>query len=433
MATISSIKAREIFDSRGTPTVEVDVFLDDGSFGRAAVPSGASTGIYEAVELRDDGEKRLGGKGVTKAVANVTSMLLPALKGMTAEQRSVDQKMIEVDGTPNKGKVGANAILGVSMALSKAIAVSTKQPLYQYFRGLSSTVPAQYWMPVPMINVLNGGKHAEKSSDFQEFMIIPAGATSFRQAMDMAAEVFQALKKNLHKAGYATTVGDEGGFAPSLGNNRAPLEQLVEAVKASGYVLGTDILIALDVASSELFNPSADGGKYNLASENKILSGDELIAMYEEWVNAYPIVSIEDGLDQDAWEDYAKLTARLGSKVQLVGDDLFVTNVERLQRGITEKVDNSILIKLNQIGTVTETVDAIDLARKNGFTAIVSHRSGETEDSTIADFVVGLSTGQIKTGSMSRSDRMAKYNQLLRIEEELGDKATYPGKAVFNR
>lgn len=429
MATISNIKAREIFDSRGTPTVEVDVFLDDGSFGRAAVPSGASTGIYEAVELRDDGEKRLGGKGVTKAVANVTSMLLPALKGMTAEQRSVDQKMIEIDGTPNKGKVGANAILGVSMALSKAIAASTKQPLYQYFRNLSSTVPTDYWMPVPMINVLNGGKHAEKSSDFQEFMIIPAGATSFRNAMDMAAEVFQALKKNLHKAGFATTVGDEGGFAPSLGNNRAPLEQLVEAVKASGYVLGTDILIALDVASSELFKD----GKYNLASEGKVLSGEELISMYEEWVNAYPIVSIEDGLDQDAWEDYAKLTARLGSKVQLVGDDLFVTNVERLQRGINEKVDNSILIKLNQIGTVTETVDAIDLARKNGFTAVVSHRSGETEDATIADFVVGLSTGQIKTGSMSRSDRMAKYNQLLRIEEELGDKAKYPGKAVFTR
>lgn len=429
MATISSIKAREIFDSRGTPTVEVDVFLNDGSFGRAAVPSGASTGIYEAVELRDEGEKRLGGKGVMKAVANVTSLLLPALVGMEASQRNVDQKMIEVDGTPNKGKVGANAILGVSMALSKAIAASTKQPLYQYFRSLSSTVPADYWMPVPMINVLNGGKHAEKSSDFQEFMIVPAGATSFRQAMDMAAEVFQALKKNLHKQGFATTVGDEGGFAPSLGNNRAPLEQLVQAVQASGYVLGTDILIALDVASSELFKD----GKYNLASEGKVLTGDELITMYEEWVNAYPIVSIEDGLDQDAWEDYAKLTARLGSKVQLVGDDLFVTNVKKLERGIAEKVDNSILIKLNQIGTVTETVDAIDLARKNGYTAIVSHRSGETEDATIADFVVGLSTGQIKTGSMSRSDRMAKYNQLLRIEEELGDKAKYPGKAVFNR
>ncbi len=429
MATISSIIAREIFDSRGTPTIEVDVRLDDGSFGRAAVPSGASTGIYEAVELRDDGEKRLGGKGVRKAVANVSSMLLPALKGMTAEQRSVDQKMIEVDGTPNKGKVGANAILGVSMALSKAIAASTKQPLYQYFRSLSKTVPADYWMPVPMINVLNGGKHAEKSSDFQEFMIIPAGATSFRQAMDMAAEVFQALKKNLHKAGFATTVGDEGGFAPSLGNNRAPLEQLVQAVQAAGYTLGTDILIALDVASSELFKD----GMYHLASEGKVVSPTDLIAMYAEWVSAYPIVSIEDALDQDAWADYATLTAKLGDKVQLVGDDLFVTNVERLQRGINEKVDNSILIKLNQIGTVTETVDAIDLARSNGYTAIVSHRSGETEDSTIADFVVGLSTGQIKTGSMSRSDRMAKYNQLLRIEEELGDKAKYPGKAVFTR
>ncbi|MEP7167227.1 MAG: phosphopyruvate hydratase [Candidatus Woesebacteria bacterium] len=429
MSTIASIHAREIFDSRGTPTIEVDLTLEDGSFGRAAVPSGASTGIYEAVELRDVGEKRMGGKGVRKAVANVTELILPALKGMEANQRIVDQKMIEVDGTPNKGKVGANAILGVSMALSKAIAVSTKQPLYAYFRSLSSTVPAEYWMPVPMINVLNGGKHAEKSSDFQEFMIVPAGATSFRQAMDMAAEIFMALKKNLHTQGFSTTVGDEGGFAPSLGSNRAPLEQLVEAVKASGYTLGTDIFIALDVASSELYKD----GKYILASENKTVTPDELIAMYEEWVKAYPIVSIEDGLDQDAWGDYAKLTAKLGATVQLVGDDLFVTNVERLQRGITEKVDNSILIKLNQIGTVTETVDAIDLARKNGYTAIVSHRSGETEDSTIADFVVGLSTGQIKTGSMSRSDRMAKYNQLLRIEEELGDKAIYPGKKVFIR
>lgn len=429
MASIASIIAREIFDSRGTPTVEVDLTLDDGSFGRAAVPSGASTGAHEAVELRDDGEKRLGGKGVRKAVANVTEFLLPALKGMEAVQRTVDMKMIEVDGTPNKGKLGANAILGVSLALSKAIAVSQKKPLYEYFRSLSTTVPNEYWMPVPMINILNGGKHADKSSDFQEFMIVPVGATSFRQAMDMSAEVFQALKKNLHTAGFATTVGDEGGFAPSLTSNKAALDEIVKAVEKTGYTMGEEIAIAMDVASSEFFS----NGKYELASESKTLSGDEMISLFEQWVSEFPIVSIEDGLDQDAWGDYAKLTAKLGNKVQLVGDDLFVTNVERLQRGIQEKVDNSILIKLNQIGTVTETVDAIDLARKNNYTAIVSHRSGETEDTSIADFVVGLSTGQIKTGSMSRSDRMAKYNQLLRIEESLGSKAIYPGKKVFGR
>ncbi len=426
MANILSVTAREIFDSRGTPTVEVDLTLDDGSFGRAAVPSGASTGIYEAVELRD-GEQRVGGKGVRKAVSNVTEFLLPAVKGMEAEQRVVDQKMIEVDGTPNKGKIGANAILGVSMALSKALAVSRKQHLWEYFRSLSTTAPSEYRMPVPMINILNGGKHADKSSDFQEFMIMPVGARSFRHAMDMAAEVFMALKKNLHKAGFATTVGDEGGFAPSLGTNRAALEEIVKAVQASGYKLGDDIAIAMDVASSEFF---ADG-KYTLASENKVLSADELIAVYEQWVQEFPIVSIEDGLDQDGWVDYKKLTEKIGNKVQLVGDDLFVTNVERLQRGINEKVGNAILIKLNQIGTVTETVDAIDLARKNGYNAIVSHRSGETEDTTIADFVVGLSTGQIKTGSMSRTDRIAKYNQLLRIEEALGTSALYSGKNIF--
>ncbi len=429
MPSISSIIAREVFDSRGTPTVEVDLTLDDGSFGRAAVPSGASTGAYEAVELRDEQDKRLGGKGVKTAVKNVTELLLPALKGMEAEQRSVDQKMIEVDGTPNKGKVGANAILGVSMALSKALAVSKKQPLYEYFRSLSSTVPSEFWMPVPMINVLNGGKHADKSSDFQEFMIMPVGATSFRNAMDMAAEIFMVLKKNLHKAGFATTVGDEGGFAPSLGSNQAALDELVKAVEGAGYTLGDQVAIALDVAASEFYSD----GKYSLASENRTLTGDEMIALFEEWVGKYPIVSIEDGFDQDAWEDYAKLTAKIGSTVQLVGDDLFVTNVERLQKGIDQKVGNAILIKLNQIGTVTETVDSIDLARKNGYNTIVSHRSGETEDTTIADFVVGLSTGQIKTGSMSRSDRMAKYNQLLRIEEELGSKAKFPGKSIFEK
>lgn len=429
MANIQHIVAREIFDSRGTPTVEVDVILDDGSFGRAAVPSGASTGIYEAVELRDESDKRLGGKGVRTAVANVTNELLPALKGMVAEQRSVDMKMIEIDGTENKGRIGANAILGVSMALSKAIAASTKQPLYAYFRTLSSTVPADYVMPVPMMNVLNGGKHADKSSDIQEYMIVPVGATSFRGAMDMGASVFMALKKILAKEGFATTVGDEGGFAPSLGNNQAPLEKIKQAVEAAGLVLGKDIMIAIDAASSELFKD----GAYVLASEGKTLSTQEMIAMYTSWADAYPIVSLEDALDQDAWDGYKQLTSVLGKRLQLVGDDLFVTNIKKLQQGIDSQVDNSILIKLNQIGTVTETVDAIDLARRNGYTAVVSHRSGETEDTTIADFVVGLSTGQIKTGSLSRTDRMAKYNQLLRIEEALGSQATYPGMSVFKR
>jgi enolase len=423
MPTIQNIIAREIFDSRGTPTVEVDVVLDDGSFGRAAVPSGASTGAYEAVELRDEGEKRLGGKGVRTAVANVTSILLPALKGMEADQVAVDEKMIEVDGTPNKGKVGANAILGVSMAVSKALATSRGQHLWEYFRTLSSTVPSEYWMPVPMMNILNGGKHASKSSDFQEFMVMPVGAQTFRGAMDMGAEIFMALKKILSKEGYSTTVGDEGGFAPSLGTNQAALDKIEQAVSAAGYRLGEDVMIALDVAASELF----EDGTYNLISENRVLTGSEMIELYGEWVSKYPIISIEDALDEDAWQDYQNLTSKLGTQVQLVGDDLFVTNVERLQRGIDEKAGNAILIKLNQIGTVTETVRSIDLARSHGYRAIVSHRSGETEDSTIADFVVGLSTGQIKTGSVSRTDRMAKYNQLLRIEEALGDKAVYPG------
>lgn len=423
MPKIQNIIAREIFDSRGTPTVEVDLVLDDGSFGRAAVPSGASTGAYEAVELRDDGEKRLGGKGVRTAVANVTSLLLPELRGMEVEQVLVDSKMIEIDGTPNKGKVGANAILGVSMALSKALASSRKQALWEYFRTLSSTVPSEYWMPVPMMNFLNGGKHASKSSDFQEFMVMPVGAKSFREAMDMGAEIFMALKKILSKEGFSTTVGDEGGFAPSLGSNQAALDKIEQAVTAAGYTLGEDVQIALDVAASELFQD----GVYHLASENKKLTGTEMIELYANWVEKYPIISIEDSFDEDAWQDYQTMTEKLGSKVQIVGDDLFVTNVERLQKGIDQKAANAILIKLNQIGTVTETVKAIDLARSHGFRAVVSHRSGETEDSTIADFVVGLSTGQIKTGSVSRTDRMAKYNQLLRIEEALGDKAVFPG------
>lgn len=428
MATISDIKAREIFDSRGTPTVEVDLYLDDTSMGRAAVPSGASTGAYEAVELRDD-EKRHGGKGVQKAVTNVHDILLPALKGKEADQVAIDELMIELDGTPNKSKIGANAILGVSMALSKALAIHRKQPLWEYFRGLSTTVPTDYVMPVPMMNILNGGKHADKSTDIQEFMIMPVGADSFKEAVSMGAEVFAALKKVLKKEGFATQVGDEGGFAPSLKSNKDALKMIKVAVEAAGYELGKDIVIALDVAASEL----CEEGVYCLISEDRKLSTDEIIDAYAEWADEYPIMSIEDALDEDDWDGYKKLTKKLGSNIQLVGDDLFVTNVERLQRGITEKAGNAILIKLNQIGTVTETVRAIDLARQNNMNAIISHRSGETEDVTIADFSVGLSTGQIKTGSMSRSDRVAKYNQLLRIEEELGDRATFPGVSIFKK
>jgi len=427
MSNISTLTAREIFDSRGTPTVEVDLTLEDGSFGRAAVPSGASTGIHEALELRDKDEKRLGGRGVCQAVGHVKTEILSAIQGMEAEQRTVDQKMIELDGTPNKGRLGANAILGVSMALSKAVAMSQKRPLWEYFRSLSLTTPSEYIMPVPMMNILNGGRHASKSSDFQEFMIMPVGATTFSQAMEMGVNVFSSLKKLLGREGFATTVGDEGGFAPSLGRNVAALERIEEAVQDAGYVLGQQIMIAIDVAASEFFRD----GKYNLASESRVLTAEELTQLYEEWVKKYPIASIEDPFDQDGWGDYAELNRRIGDHIQLVGDDLFVTAVERLQKGIQEKAANAILIKLNQIGTVTETVDAIDLARRNGYRAIVSHRSGETEDTTIADFVVGLSTGQIKTGSLSRTDRIAKYNQLLRIEEALGDQAMYPGMAAL--
>lgn len=423
MAKISNIIAREVYDSRGTPTVEVDVFLDGGEMGRAAVPSGASTGIYEAVELRDGGTRLLG-KGVLKAVENVNKEISRALVGREFEQQSLDDALIALDGTENKGRLGANAILGVSMAFAKANAKLKKLKLYEYFRLLSVTAPKEWVMPVPMMNVLNGGKHAEGASDLQEYMIMPIGAKSFKQAMEMGASVFMHLKKILHDKHLPTTVGDEGGFAPALGDNRKPLELISEAVAKAGFKLGTDISIALDVAASELYKE----GKYVILESASGVSSAEMIEMYAKWAEEFPIISIEDGLDQDDWDGYAKLTEKLGKKVQLVGDDLFVTNVKKLQQGIDSNVGNSILIKLNQIGTVSETVAAIDLARKNGYTAIVSHRSGETEDTTIADFVVGLSTGQIKTGSMSRSDRMAKYNQLLRIEEELADKAVYLGK-----
>lgn len=425
MSKIATIIGREILDSRGNPTVEVDVTLKDGSFGRAAVPSGASTGSHEAVELRD-GEKRYNGKGVAKAVANVNTELRKALVGKEWTQSTIDKKMIELDGTPNKGRLGANAILGISMAFSKAMAQSLDISLYRYFNKIAKTKNT-IQLPVPMMNILNGGKHAENSTDLQEFMIMPVGAPSFKEALRYGAEIFHALKKILHDKKMSTSVGDEGGFAPSLGSNEAALEVIMEAIKKAGYTPGKDIAIAIDAASSELYKD----GKYHLASENKILSSAEMVDLYASWCEKYPIVSIEDGLHEDDWDGYAIMTKKLGKKIQIVGDDLFVTNIERLKMGIDKGVGNSILIKLNQIGTVSETIDSINMAKKAGYTSIISHRSGETEDATIADFVVGTGTGQIKTGSLCRSDRVAKYNQLLRLEEALGKKAVYRGKAVF--
>ncbi len=428
MAKIQQIHAREILDSRGTPTIEVDLRLDDGSFGRAAVPSGASTGSHEALELRDN-DTRYQGKGVQQAVHNVNDTIAKELEGKEAEQHIIDTFLIQLDGTPTKSQLGANAILGISMALAKAVANSRQQALYDYFRGLSKTAPKDYVMPVPMMNVLNGGKHADQSTDVQEFMIMPVGAKSFSEALRMGAEIFGALKKELKKQDFSTTVGDEGGFAPSLKANEAALELLATATKEAGYRFGDDVVVALDVASSELY---ADD-KYDLAREKRQLTADEMIVLYESWCEKYPIQSIEDPLDESAWDGYTTMTEKLGDKLQIVGDDLFVTNTKFLQKGIDQKAGNAILIKLNQIGTVTETIQAIDLARENGFNAIISHRSGETEDTTIADLAVGLGTGQIKTGSLSRTDRIAKYNQLLRIEEELGEKATYPGKSIFGK
>jgi enolase len=425
MPKIKSIVAREIIDSRGNPTVEVDVTLKDGSFGRAAVPSGASTGSHEAVELRD-GDKRYGGKGVMKAVKNTNTAIAKALVGKDWDQRKLDEAMIKLDGTKNKGKLGANGILGVSMAFSKAAAASAKMPLYKYFNKVSKTKELVQ-LPVPMMNIINGGKHAENSTDFQEFMIMPVGAKSFKEALRMGAETFHALKKILHDRKLATTVGDEGGFAPSLPSNEAAIQVVLEAIAKAGYTAGKDIMIALDVAATELYKD----GKYHLEREGRTLSSEELVAFYEDWCSKYPIISIEDGLAEDDWAGYKLLTEKLGKKVQIVGDDLFVTNIERLGRGIQEKVGNSILIKLNQIGTVSETIDSVNMAHKAGYTAIISHRSGETEDVTIADFVVGTGTGQIKTGSLSRTDRVAKYNQLLRLEEQLGKMALFRGKKVF--
>ena len=424
--TIKKVFAREIIDSRGNPTVEVDVELENGSVGRAAVPSGASTGAHEAVELRDGDKTRYGGKGVLKAVSNVNLILSKELVGNQLDQAGLDKKMIVIDGTPNKGAVGANAILGVSLAFARAAAVCEKKPLYQYFFDISQTGKPMT-MPVPMMNFLNGGKHGLDSTDFQEFMIIPAGAPNFVEALRYGAEIFHVLKKILAERGLTTAVGDEGGYSPSLASNQAALDLIVEAIQKAGYTPGKDVYIALDVASTELY----ENGKYNLKTENLSLTSAELVELYAQWVDKYPIISIEDGLAEDDWEGWKLLTERLGSKLQLVGDDLFVTNTERLNRGINEKSGNAILIKLNQIGTVTETIDAIAMANKAGFNAIVSHRSGETEDTTIADFVVGLGCGQIKTGSLSRSERIAKYNQLIRIQEELSSNAGYPGVGIF--
>lgn len=423
---IKSVRAREILDSRGNPTVEVDVTLKDGSFGRAAVPSGASTGSHEAVELRDGDKSRHNGKGVEKAVKNVNTIVAKAITNKSFDQTGIDQTMINLDGTENKGRLGANAILGVSMAFARATAQSQKISLYKYFNKIGKTKNT-IQLPVPMMNILNGGKHAEKSTDFQEFMIMPIGAKSFKAALQCGAEIFHSLKKILHERGLATTVGDEGGFAPSLSSNEEAVKIILEAVEKAGYVAGKDVALALDVAATELYKD----GVYHLTCENRTLTSEEMVNFYIDWCSKYPIVSIEDGLAEDDWEGYKLMTAKLGKKVQIVGDDLFVTNIARLKMGIEKNVGNSILIKLNQIGTVSETIDAINMAKKAGYTSIISHRSGETEDTTIADFVVGTGTGQIKTGSLSRTDRVAKYNQLLRLEEELGNKAVYRGSKVF--
>jgi enolase len=423
MAEIDLIVGREILDSRGNPTVEADVHLRDGSFGRASVPSGASTGEHEAIELRDGDKKRYQGKGVLQAVEAINAVLARELGGRDAgEQSRIDGLMIAIDGTANKGKLGANAILAVSMAVCRAAARSAHLPLYRYLGGLQARR-----LPVPMMNILNGGAHADNTVDFQEFMIMPVGPETFSDALRMGVETFHTLKKVLKDRGYSTSVGDEGGFAPSLKSNVEAVELILEAIEQAGFSPGHDICLALDPAASEMYQ---DGNYIFYKSDKSKKSADDMVKLYAEWVRQYPIISIEDGLAQDDWEGWKILTDELGDKVQLVGDDLFVTNTERLERGIEEGAANSILIKLNQIGTVTETIAAIELARRHGYTAVVSHRSGETEDAFIADLAVGLHTGQIKTGSASRTDRMAKYNQLLRIEEELGGAAEYLGRAA---
>ena len=420
---IVDVMAREILDSRGNPTVEVDVLLDDGSFGRAAIPSGASTGAYEAVELRDKRARRYMGKGVLAAVKNVNEIIGPEVVGMdAAAQEELDELMIELDGTPNKGKLGANAILGVSLAVAKAAADSAGLPLYRYLGGCSANI-----LPVPMMNIVNGGKHSDNNVDFQEFMIMPVGAKDFPEALRMGAETFHTLKSVLAKKGYATSVGDEGGFAPMLKSNEEALEVIMDAIKKAGYKAGRDIAIALDPAASEMFDDKTKKYKFFKSNPKKKISSESLINHWAGWVDKYPIISIEDGLAEDDWSGWTKLNKKLGSKIQLVGDDLFVTNTKRLAKGIKLECANSILIKLNQIGTLTETFEAINMAGRAGWTAVISHRSGETEDSTIADLAVATGVGQIKTGSLCRTDRVCKYNQLLRINEDLGPAAQYAG------
>ena len=420
---IAGIHAREILDSRGNPTVEVETELENGTVGRAAVPSGASTGAFEAVELRDGDKKRYMGKGVLKAVENVNSIIAPELEGMDAlYQREIDQMMLDLDGTENKSKLGANAILGVSLSMAKAVALSLEMPLYRYLGGINGRV-----LPSPMMNILNGGEHADNSVDLQEFMIMPLGAPTFSDALRMGSEVFHNLKKVLGKDGLNTAVGDEGGFAPDLKTNEDAIKYIIKAIEAAGYKPGKDIYIALDPAATEFF----EKGKYNLKGEGKVLTPDEMVDYYAGLVDKYPIISIEDGMAEEDWDGWKKLTERMGSKVQLVGDDLFATNTKRLKKGIEMGVANSILIKVNQIGTLSETMDAIEMATRAGYTAVISHRSGETGDTTIADIVVGLNAGQIKTGAPSRTDRVCKYNQLLRIEENLGDISKYLGREAF--
>ena len=422
MSVINSVTAREILDSRGNPTVEVEVRLEDKSIGRAAVPSGASTGAFEAAELRDGGSRYLG-KGVETAVKNVALKIAPAVIGMKADnQRSLDEKMIALDGTKNKSSLGANAILGVSLATARAAALSSNQSLFKYLGGESAKT-----LPVPMMNILNGGAHADTNVDIQEFMIAPIGAQSFKESLRWGAEIYHSLKSVLKKKGLATSIGDEGGFAPNLESNRAALDLILVAIENAGFKAGTQIALAMDVAATEFF----EDGKYKF--EGKLLTSEQMIAYYSELVSAYPLVSIEDPLDEDDWNGWAKLTAELGEKIQIVGDDLFVTNIERLTRGIESKTANALLVKVNQIGSLTETIDAVNLAHKNNYKSMMSHRSGETEDTTIADLAVALSCGQIKTGAPARSERVAKYNQLLRIEEELGSDAIYAGRSAFPR
>ncbi len=423
MSAITDITAREILDSRGNPTVEVDVTLDSGAFGRAAVPSGASTGAHEAVELRDGDKSRYGGKGVLKAVESVNGEIFDALAGLEShEQRAIDLAMIELDGTPNKARLGANAILGVSLAVARASAEEAALPLYRYVGGAFATL-----LPVPMMNIINGGAHADNPIDIQEFMIMPVGAATGADAIRMGSEIFQALKKKLKDAGHNTNVGDEGGFAPNLASTDEALGFVMKAIEAAGYKPGDDVMLALDAASTEFFK----NGKYELEGEGKSLSPEQMVKYWADLVGRYPIISIEDGMSEDDWEGWKALTDAIGNKVQLVGDDLFVTNPKRLAEGIKKGVGNSILVKVNQIGTLSETLEAVDMAHKAGYTAVLSHRSGETEDSTIADLAVATNCGQIKTGSLSRSDRLAKYNQLIRIEEQLGAQARFAGRSIL--